>query len=111
MSETEILSLLDGLATRLEGPARYAFDLAVRFQIVNAVIGLVFGILLLVLPPAATILGRRRMRGDAREFATMVGGLLSGLAVLIGLAFVGVNIVSLLNPEYRALMGLIGTVR
>lgn len=116
MTTDQILELLDALQQRLDGPGKYIFDLAVRQVVTGAVLGLVIGVALLVGCGVAAIVGRRLYlaKKDDSYSDPLFGLALAAIAwcfiVLGAVVVTGLSLLSLLNPEYSALAGLLRTV-
>jgi hypothetical protein len=114
----ELARVLDELGERLGPTGERVFELTVRYVITDAIVGIVFSVVVLT---ALFFTWRWAIRRVARveseadrEFATLMGGLLGGIASL-ALGFfaiyqLAVNIVALLNPEFTALRKLVEAV-
>lgn len=113
MNPDDITRILDELGNRLGPAGQHAFELAVRYKVTDAIVGIGFWAGLAVL----AAIGLRKLWTKEfddpmdRDLARAVGSLLGGIGVLAGAAFVCMNIVTLLNPEYAALRDIVGALR
>ena len=111
MNADELVRLLDELAVRLDGPARYTFELVVRQVYIEAVVWGLFGLLLIV--PLATIPRAIRWSngGDQysdRGFAVWFYIVPVVLGALLGAILVGISLIKVFNPEFAALQRIAG---
>jgi hypothetical protein len=119
MNAEELARILDELGRRLGPTGERVFELTLRYVVTDAIVGTIvsatFLVALLLIWRYA--IGRWRRWDDPngdKVFVAGLGGSL-GLAatVLIGalcLWQIGVNVVTILNPEYAAIRELVGTV-
>jgi len=127
MNADELTRLLDDLTSRLEGPARYAFDLLVRQMAIEGVGFAVIGVALLVIGAvvwrrgsgwSAEIWRDERAKyekssgyGYPDRFESVLvrlgSGALSGFLWLVAMLFGWAALTRLLNPEYAALERLL----
>jgi hypothetical protein len=124
MTAEELARLLDELAGRLEGPARYLFDLTVRQVVIEAVTGLITAAVLLVTATIVGVITRRTWvhkvqkweaddysrRPDIVDhlFMPVVG---IGVALFVAWLFAMSAVTSLLNPEFAALSRLLSVLK
>lgn len=115
MNADDITRMMDELATRLEGPARYAFELVVRQVVVEGVIAW-----LAVAAIAAALLIAVRLttphwHEESCRHDSGGLGVLACLGLSIALALVGsyavLHLADVLNPEYAAITRLLDMVR
>lgn len=113
MTREEIVLLLDELGERLDGPARYAFDLALRQVYVQAVMWVV--VLAVIAVFAAVFLWwiyRKAQRDDdpySEWIIPLVMGSVLAVVILPVAAVYALSKVAqaLLNPEWAALQSLL----
>jgi hypothetical protein len=120
MTADELIRLLDELATRLEGPAKYTFDLAARQVVIEALLPWgVLSVALVVGVIAGAIAGVSAYKYPDAYEGPAVWIRASGVIVVIGAASVGVcallfgllRLPNLLNPEWAALQRIITTLK
>lgn len=117
MDAAEITRLLDELGGRLEGPARYVFDLTVRQVVLEGFVAVTVLIVGLVLVSVAGVTARNGPVEDATGDLTLRGliavvlGLIS-IFFLFGGAITTLDggLLKIANPEYAALERLIDLI-
>lgn len=118
MDAGELTRILDELQGRLDGPAKYVFELTVRQVVIEAWVPLVVLVVALVTFGLSTLtlwMHERRCPSKTCEhfmwlcaFGTAAGSLL--VAGGAGVLFVIDGLPRLLNPEYAALERLLSLV-
>lgn len=111
MNSDEIIRILDELQTRLDGPARYIFELTVKQVIIEAWVPLAVGVVAafsLIGSAFVAILHDRHCTVKQCEhwpiYFGLLGGGLSVIAAAVSLGwFVITGIPKMMNPEYAAL--------
>src|SRR3990167_3527625 len=107
------MGLLDELTAKLEGPARYVFELAVRQAYITGALLLLLAVFMVILSTVLLVLAGRGWRAEAAKTHAYGGpdqfgnGLLALGGILLLTASAGIAAYSfllLLNPEYRALL-------
>ncbi len=106
MNADDIARILDELQQRLDGPARYLFDITIRQVLIEALIPWV------CLVPALIIFVLTYRRVHDWDDPTTAGVFALILGIAVGLSLVtGVSTLPhLLNPEYAALERLLSLV-
>jgi zinc transporter ZupT len=114
----ELARILDDLGERLGPTGERVFELTIRYVITDAIVGLVFGVVILTTLFLLWRWGIHRVAAlsdNDREFATVMGGVIGGgISLLVGayaLYLIGTNAVRLLNPEFAALQKLVEAVK
>lgn len=112
MTAAEMTAFLEDLATRLEGPARALFDIAMR-NVMAAVITWIAGSLFfLAIAVIAFLICLRKVRDFGSEapwdLAVVVTGGAMILAILVCFAAFITGVPRLLTPEWYALRDLAG---
>lgn len=110
MNADEVTRLLDELATRLEGPARYAFDLAVRQVFIEGVAWVIVGSIIAAVGLVAIAAALRSESDDDGPFMALILGGAAFIGGLLATVFAGL-VDRALNPEWAALMRLVDTIR
>lgn len=111
MDAADLTRLLDELQARLDGPARYVFELTIRQVIIEAWVPLALTLLSLVvfaLAAGLLVVHTARCPGkECRHDSATCLFVLAGFAVLVapatGAWFAIAGLPKLLNPEYAAL--------
>ena len=124
MTADELTKLLDELQQRLQGPAKYVFDLAVKQAIINGALPFVFAAVMLVVFVVTVLLGLLVARGipegqfeegdDPRVWIVMGFWSASVIATILGVVALAVGLAglsNLLNPEWAALQTIITTLK
>ena len=114
MNADEVVRLLDQLAVRLEGPARYAFELVTRQVFTEAIVWSITGTAGVVVAILGIPWFFRWYKAGGEGYSNMRD--IPATFGVIGLAFVGAagalfmaaNAIVLLNPEYAALERIAG---
>lgn len=113
MTADQLTQLLNDLQDRLNGPAKYIFDLTMRQVVIEAIATLIGVILITLVVGIGWRIGLRAIRKedtDDLDFLLMFGGIFTGIAAIVAgvLTFQAVTV--LLNPEYAALARIINLV-
>lgn len=109
MNAEQLIQLLDELMRRLDGPAKYVFELSVRQVVVGGILDIGLAIALAIAIPTV---GRRIMRAERKYeggspiFSVVVIGIACVLVVLLTID--GVS--HLLNPEWYAIKDILGLI-
>jgi tellurite resistance protein TehA-like permease len=112
MDADELALILDELESRVEGPGKYLFDLAVREVLLTSILYLI--LFAVVATSLLYILYRiyrwsrvPHERYEDREFPLVFGGLFILTVVIFGSWIAVSSIVRLLNPEYAAISDIL----
>jgi predicted PurR-regulated permease PerM len=112
VSAEDLARLLDELGQRLGPTGAHVFELAVWYKVTDALVGMVFGILLALLPWLLVRYVRGRIDDhDDREFATTIAFVLAVACTVGGAMLVASDIITFLNPEYAALRDIVRTIK
>jgi hypothetical protein len=110
----DVIEIIDELGRRIEGPAKHVFELAIRQVYVEAVSALLFWLVLSVLMAAAArYYFRLYKRGDDvidGPMLVFMGTIFGGVAWLVSTVFVLATVPALLNPEWRAIEMIAGSL-
>jgi hypothetical protein len=112
----EILTLLDELQRRMDGPARYVFELSVRHVWTSALMGVVFGAICIIVGLFVIRLVWRRYsswKPDANLYSSNdrdIPTVMLSALIALGAYIAATDLIRLLNPEYTALVELIEKV-
>lgn len=112
MNPDDILNLLEELGSRLEPPARQAFEYAVRWEFTNSLIIVIAAILFVIgLSLGAIFLYKKTEEANSNPHdivAYKIGVVMLYLVLLLFPAFILVTSLSnLLNPEWAVLQKIL----
>jgi hypothetical protein len=125
MTADQIIQLLDQLQERLNGPARYVFDLAVRQVIIEGIVPWLMLVPVLIGFAVMVITARKALRAEKEtgsfssdsdriffiSMGTIVGLVFTGGGTFLTLIFAIASLPNLLNPEWAALARIINTIK
>lgn len=107
MTADQIIQLLDELARRLDGPAKYVFELAVRQSVIQGAIPWIVAALSL---PLAFVTARRVADWEEVDMPAVVS-LIAGAFGIVSLVASLISLDHLLNPEWVALNTIVDTLK
>jgi hypothetical protein len=117
VNATEIISILDELQDRLNGPAKYIFELTVRQVYISSFVELTASIVAILV--SLFIINRvynwyNQPRKNAYDDDRIVGFVAvvipASIVCVGGFLLIAVSLVSLLNPEHPALMNILEAI-
>ena len=114
MTPEQLAQILDELGTRLGPTGQHVFELAVRQVYINAaVVGIIFGVWLLITLVAAVPAYRWSQSGNSYSDRGFVLGTISvfwGIGGLLLFIMVVIYVPSIFNPEYAAIRDILSAI-
>lgn len=108
MDASTILTVLNELAIKLQGPASHVYNVFYKQVLINSAMDLTYGLFFMVL----AYLSKRMIKSLCKDFCedvflTFLGSIVTLLFVTLGFMFWMVALAEWINPDYYTIVKLI----